>query len=102
MPRKSQPPPKDTDVFPPIEVDPDPPPPLPKPPVKGHATPPPSSLRVAGCELLTAPDHVLLVKMTGDESELIQLKQAIGRALVPEATDPGAVPEVLHGALPHG
>lgn len=97
---KSQPPPKDSDMFPPIDVEP---PPAPKPPVKAKSAPPPPSLRVMGCELQTAPDHALVVRFSGEADELKELQRAILRSLHPdEGVEPGIVPEVVHGALPHG
>lgn len=80
-------PPADTDVFPPPE------------PVK--AKPAPSTLRVAGCELQTAPDHALVVRLTGDADELVGLRRAILRALHPEdGSEAGVLPDALSAALP--
>jgi len=99
MARKSQPPPSDTDIFPPVEVDP---PPRMKPPVKAHAEPPSrASLRVTGCELQTAPDHALVVRISGETEELAEVRRAILRALHPDdGAEPGVVPAVLHETLP--
>ncbi len=87
-------PPADTDVFPP------------EPPPRKSAPAPepvrlPSTLRVAGCELQTAPDHALIVRLTGDTNELLGLRLAIQRALHPEdGGEAGVLPDALSAGLP--
>lgn len=99
MARKSQPPP--------LNFEPAPEPtPAPKPPVKAKpapATAPESTLRVAGCELQSAPEHALLVKLTGEAEELRVMRQKIQRALHPDdGSEPGRLPPDLSSTLPRG
>lgn len=98
MPKaKSVPPPADHDLFPPVDVEPPPRKPL----AKTKADAAPSTLRVAGCELQTAPEHVLVVRLTGETDELIGLRQAIQRALHPEdGGEAGLLPVELSSTLP--
>lgn len=101
MTRKSQPPPpRDTDLFPPMpEVTPSP-----KPPVKAKSAPPAapaSTLRVMGCELQTAPEHLLIVRLSGETEELAALRRSIMRSLHPDdGSEAGLVPADLSSTLP--
>lgn len=99
MSKKSQPPPKDSDLFPPVELEPEP---LPPPRLaKAKAEPPPPALRVTAVELQTAPDHALVVRLSGETEELAALKRKILRSLHPEdGTEAGLLPLELQSALP--
>lgn len=75
-------PPKDTDTFPPRV-----PPPPPRPKLQ--------TLEVTGCELQTAPSHVLLVKLVGEVGDLVTLQKAIQRALPTDTGSTAPLPPEL-------
>jgi hypothetical protein len=85
--------PADDDVFPPPAAEP-----VPK---RAPAPAPTSSVRVTGCDLVTAPVHELLVHLSGEMDELEGIRRRILRSLHPddEGTERGLVPDDLHGVL---
>lgn len=64
---------------------------------KGHRV---DNLRVLGCDLLTAPEHVLIVRLSGESSDLEALKRAILRSLVPLEAESKSGVDVNPGKLP--
>lgn len=87
-------PPKDDDVFPPPDAEEAPP-----APVARSASKLPASLQVTGVELVTAPAHVLLVKLVGEANELIELKKAIQRTLPTDVGSVAPLPSELASTL---
>lgn len=57
------------------------------------------TLRVVGVDLLTAPEHLLLLRLSGDEAELEELRKRVARSLVKiEAESPETI-EVEAGRI---
>lgn len=72
------------------------PPPAPPPP-------PPVRVRVKGAELVTAPEHLLVLHVIGDEDELRRIKAAVDREIADrvEKGEPAPEPGFLSGAVRH-
>jgi hypothetical protein len=78
----------------------------PIPPKRARSVPPPAPpappahpVHAIGVEYVTAPEHVLLVKFTGEEQDLIRLKQAVLRSLARVEGEPVTGPPELPGEL---
>lgn len=64
-------------------------------------------LRVTGCDLLTAPEHVLVLRLTGEEQTLEHLKRRVLQSLVKLEdesadgvhVDPGRLPDELREVI---